>query len=767
MNQETNEFEAPVDIYNVDQGERTLREAAKAYYNGEPTMSDGAYDALWRRHLEARERRPDIPFWGTSILNEVGAAPQADSGFAKVDHLTPMQSLDNLFVNSETDIEEVFHWLRKLMRSGLPSLARILAEPKIDGLSLSVIYENGVLQRAVTRGDGFTGDDVTANVRAAELVPEVLEPQAGILEVRGEVFMPFAAFELLKERHEAAGIAAPANPRNAAAGIMRRKDPEQVKGNGLEFLAYGTAAGETEDGYDFECHRLAGLGLKFPFQRAVLANGFAGEGRPLTLEWLREVAEDCRFPTDGAVLKVSGYNFRDQLGSTSRAPRWAVAIKFEQEVATTTLKGIAVQVGRSGVLTPVAELDPVLVDGSVVSRATLHNEDHISRLDLQVGDTVEIRKAGGVIPEIVESKTSKERTSALWEEITGYPHTNLTVTQQREALRDRLSEERPPFSLLSHIGGKCPSCGSENLTTITSRAKNEKQATRWACTNSSCKAQLGARIEHMAGRTRLDLDQLGTEACDEIGFRAGIEGITHQFDVLDQPVGWFANLSWKTESGGTMTLGDSRARKVVDAIRKARTLPLNRWIASLGIPSVGDNTSKEISRLVRSAGDLVEQCLDAGGLFRVMCESYRDEPGQANYVRLKEKFGISHHLGPVSLDALVGFVSANREVVDRIPASVNSDNYDPMPPKEANGPLKGQTFVITGTLSQSRDYFKELIVDNGGTVVGSISKSTNFLLAGEKAGSKLSKAEKLGVVVITEENFLANLNALCVTQSHK
>jgi len=725
--------------------EEKLREAAEAYYNGTPNMSDRDYDSLWREHTLLRGMFPDDPAFKDTILDRVGAAPSDRSGFQKVAHSVKMESLDNAFVASDGSIGDVFKWLNRINES-IPSTSRIIAEPKIDGLSLRVTYVDGHLLQAVTRGNGAVGDDVTANVIAASIVPLVLSGLCyGKLSINGEVYMPFYEFQNLCLRAKTAGEDVPANPRNAASGILRRKDPAKVAHQGLRFMTHGIAEGATELGYDMETYRLNKLGLQFPFQRAMLANGMVTDtsGVQISLAWLKEIVEASDYPVDGVVLKVCGYSFRDQLGSTSRAPIWAIAVKFQQEEVETTLNGITVQVGRTGTLAPVAELEPVEVDGTVVSRASLHNQGQINRLNLRIGDRVIIRKAGAIIPEVLRSVTYEELKAA----------------------EPALQGARAMFNLPDHIGHQCPSCGSGNIVTRdimlkAGRAVGKSTSVKvpdaivWACGNTAgCPAQLAARIEYMAGRDCLNLEGLGTEACDAIANQGGMGGlIRHPFDILEKQAPWFARLTWETASGGRMTFGESRAMKVVQAIKRAQLLPLDRWIASLGIHTIGKNTSKEITRLAMSVNSLMTATTHETGLFYKMLASH-DGSDKVTYNMLKERYAVSHHLGPVSLRNLCEFVAseAGCYALDKIPDAVKSDNYSPEPPKEKTGALAGKTFVVTGTLSAPRNEIHALIEANGGKIASSISKSTDVLVAGDKAGSKLKKAADLGIPVWDEE----------------
>jgi DNA ligase (NAD+) len=723
--------------------EKVLRLANENYHNGQPSMRDAEYDALWREHQDARAddaHETDDPVWRDTILNKVGAAPHPQSGFAKAKHSCPMQSLDNVFAGDDGNIDELTKWLAKLNDDEACKGCALVAEPKIDGLSLRLTYglnprlTKGVaLLKAVTRGDGETGDDVTLNVMMAELVP--LELNCDPIEINGEVFMTFADFEALNARQKAAGEEVYSNPRNAAAGILRRKNFEEVIGQGLSFIAHGIASGTLSDCYGDDAEWLQSLGLKFAPAVYLLADGsHRATGEVISRLRLKEIA-DQPYPTDGVVLKVNDYDLRKHLGSTSRAPRWAIAFKFKQEEVETTLKAITVQVGRSGVLTPVAELEPVEVDGTIVSRATLHNEDQINRLGLQVGDRVVVRKAGAIIPEVLRSITHGER------------------------------KIQSIFFLTNHIGDKCPSCGGMSFEKRKTEDE-EKAASVWMCTNTAgCPAQMAARIEHMASRDCLNLSQMGTELCAEIAFRAPLEldEFEHPFDLFAAPTSWFANLSWTTESGSKMTFGASRANTLRRAMDAAEKLPLRNWIVALGIHTIGKNTSKEISRLCENTQELITHCSHTQGLFRRMVD-YHEAKRQKEFDELKAKYNISHHLGPVSLKNLDNFVQSeigHYVLWDCIPGTVKSDNYAPEPvkaePAAGDSLLKGKTVVLTGTISVPRHVMEAELEKVGAVLSSSVSKKTDFLIAGEDCGSKLDKAKKAGVRILTEAEARAML----------
>ncbi len=723
----------------IEQRENRLREAANAYYNGEPIMSDAEFDALIVEHRKDRESYP-TEFPAVTILDKVGAPASKKSGFAKVSHASPMLSLRNVFELADGTAPELDAW-----RASLESDDLIVLESKIDGLSLSVIYENGIFVRAVTRGDGEVGDDVTANVAASQMVPmsirplpnprseknggtsQLTIPRYGSLEVRGEVYMDFKTFDRLNAELEAEGKQKLANPRNAAAGALRQKDPQECAKRGLKFLAHGVIGGEFKS-HSAALELLADMGIQNAV-RMVFRNRDDMEFacRDLHAHLLQMVD----FPIDGAVFKVDSYSRREQMGATSSAPRWAVALKFKQQEVETTLKSITIQVGRSGVLTPVAELEPVLVDGTVVSRATLHNEDQINRQGLQVGDRVVIRKAGAIIPEIIRS----------------------VQADFRETGEGSLS--RPLFSLIDHIGGRCPSCGGRDISKTTATEEKVEERSAYKCWNPGCPAQLAARIKHFCSRGALNIEGIGEEASAAIADaiveyheaeeRGEIRVLKSLLDLVDVPSQWLEELTWITDSG-VMSFGGARAQKAVAAFQASKKLPLRNWIVALGIPSVGENTAKELSRLFRDFASLAAESTDPNGIVRIIAE------GGKKAEEVKARFSISSHLGPVSAQNLVQWFLTHSEEAIRIRCwtLIKSDNHDPEPKASADKPLFGKTFCITGTLSVGRDEIKSLIEAAGGKVSGSVSKKLNFLVAGEDCGSKLDKAKECGVQILTE-----------------
>ena len=776
--------------------ERQLRVASTAYYRGTPVISDSEFDALWKAHKENRELLPTDPVWDDTILDKVGARPERN----KVNLDPPMYSLDNVFIGEDNTAVALHEWI---MNTGYAGLFRI--EPKIDGLSVRILYRDGKLLYAATRGDGEVGENITANVLRGGLAPSDLggDKLPGDRWINGEIFMRYSKFDELKKKEPAA-----ANPRNSAAGIIRRKSATKGELELLDLLVHDcgptpdvfaaavksglkvTAAGglmiDTTDRAEFEATERHHAGDKTAGLRNVSVDDLS--------RWMVEkskLVDPTDIPCDGVVCKVATPEDRKSMGFTSRAPRWAIAVKMQQEKAITTIEDITYQVGRSGTITPVAELTPVEIDGSTVSRATLHNQDQINRLRIMVGDEVIIRKAGAIIPEVVESLT--------WRRIVYEQDGNANYIRHYTAA----NSFRKGYSISEDIGGVCPVCqhsvevnqsvGSGKSSALRDAVRavcitqgslpNDEvfvQAvasyigvkpeevthevimdaiygpgpklgnTKVRCVNPSCGESFAQSIAHLASRDNLNLDQLGGEACAAAAKKLLQEspGNPDPFLILTKSLDWYASLAWETSSGGNMSFGESRAQKVIDAINRAgEKLPLNKWIAAAGIRLVGQNTSKELSRLFR---DIVEFRIAVTGLFQTMIT---DEDVMNDW---RATHNVSHHLGPATIRSLAeAFLGLEpQQVLPLIPNLVKSANYAPFPgpSQETGGSLVGKKIVITGTLTKPRREIQEAIEEAGGAVSGSISKSTDYLVAGEKAGSKLAKAEKFGVTVLTESD---------------
>lgn len=694
----------------------------RLYYNQAlPEISDAEYDKLFRELEDLEKKHPEFHDPNSPTLR-VGGDPI--EGFQQVRHAVPMLSIDDVFELSPEAMEkngaatpeqELIEFYQRLQRNLKREDIAVTIEPKIDGAAVSLLYRDGKLAYAATRGDGQTGDDVTHNVRTIRNIPlQLPKPFPSLLEVRGEIFMPNEAFAALNAERDEAGLPTFANPRNSAAGTLKQLDPKIVAKRPLAFLAHGLGAYEgpsLETEHQF--HDLLGA-LGIPQNLPILnANNLS--------ELLAAVARinierhHFDYGTDGAVIKVLNRAEREALGFTSRAPRWAAAYKFLPEQKETTLNNILIQVGRTGVLTPVAELTPVLVSGSTVARATLHNQDEIDRKDIRIGATVLIEKAGEIIPAIVKVI--------------------------------RHADGAQPYSLYNSVGGKCPSCGGP--------ISQEEGFVAWRCTNFACPAQAVTSIKHFAARKALDLDGLG-EIVAEALVRRG--HCTTPLDLFKLTGETLANLNLGTDES-PRRFGEKNAAKVLSALEAARTKPLHRWLFAMGIRQLGESAAKELSRLHRT----IPEIANSGILAELLRDTRATAKKQNEFLA---KYSITGDVGPAVAETITTFFrsEAGQHVLSRL-AELGidpvSDNYLPITAEADLSalPLAGKTFVLTGTLTMDRDAMKELIESKGGKVSGSVSAKTSYVLAGEGGGSKRDKAEKLGVPILDEETILKMMEA--------
>ncbi|MCC6472695.1 MAG: NAD-dependent DNA ligase LigA [Burkholderiales bacterium] len=653
-----------------------------------PEIEDAQYDRLLRE-LESLER--DYPALATpdSPTRRVGGAPLAQ--FSAVRHRLPMLSLGNAF--SEGDVVAFDRRVREA--AGATEVA-YSAEPKFDGLAISLRYEDGAFVQGATRGDGATGEDVSANLRTVRAIPMRLRAALrGSFEVRGEVLMYRTDFAALNERQRAAGEKVFANPRNAAAGSLRQLDPRVTARRALRFCAYGV--GFTGDARLPRTQvqlldRLAELGLPVARERR-LVRGVAG-----LLAYYRELAESrpgLPFDIDGAVYKVNDFDLQEQLGFVARAPRFALAHKFPAQEAVTEILDITVQVGRTGALTPAARLAPVFVGGVTVASATLHNEDEIRRKDLWRGDRVVVRRAGDVIPEVVRVDKPGPRRAA-----------------------DRF---RMPAC--------CPVCGSPVV-----RLEGEAVA---RCTGGfACAAQRKEALLHFAQRRAMDIEGLGEKLVDQLVERAMVDSPADLYRLTIEDLQSLERMAQKS------------SRNLLDAIAASRGRPLGRFIFALGIPGVGEEVAKVLARHFGTVEAFLEA--DWGALAERKLELARENAARKRRgQRLEAR--IMEGIGPELSDSLAKFLGAahNREVIQALAAAARpADDASAV----AKGALGGKVFVITGTLpALTRDQARELIERHGGRVTGSVSSNTDFVVAGTEPGSKLDRAREIGVRILDED----------------
>ena len=653
------------------------------YVLDSPTIDDADFDARMRRLEELEEAHPELRT-PDSPTQKVGGAVSTE--FTAVDHLQRMESLDNAF-----SLEELEAWHARLARDGVESPA-LLCELKVDGLAINLLYEDGRLVRALTRGDGSTGEDVTPNVRTIAAVPHRLTaseevPVPALVEVRGEVFLPTEAFERLNEQMTEAGKPVFANPRNAAAGSLRQKDPRVTASRALGMVCHGIGARE---GFEPSSQSQA--------YAALAAWGLPTSDRARVVATLAEVEEvithfgehrhDVEHEIDGVVVKVDDVSSQRRLGSTSRAPRWAIAFKYPPEEVNARLLDIRVNVGRTGRVTPYGVMEPTRVAGSTVENATLHNAHEVKRKDVRPGDTVVLRKAGDVIPEIL----------------------GPVLPLRPEGL--------PEWEMPTH----CPECGTE----LAEQKEGDKDL---RCPNSEqCPGQVRERLFFVASRSAFDIEGLGYEAAVAL-IEAGV--VANEGDVFDLGedallrTDLFTRAPRKGEEGKQLT---ANGRRLLDNLATRKQVPLWRVLVSLSIRHVGPTAARALAT----------------------------EFGSMEAIRAatEEQLAAAEGVGPTIADAVIRWfeVDWHCEIVEQWAAAGVSmaDERDESVPRT----LEGLTVVVTGSLVDfSRDSAKEAILSRGGKAAGSVSKKTDFVVVGDNAGSKAEKAEQLGVPVLDEDGF--------------
>jgi len=670
---------------------RLAREIAahdtRYYQNDAPSISDAAYDELRRRNGEIEARFPEL-IRKDSPSKKVGAAPSGR--FAKVRHAVPMLSLDNAF--ADEDVTEFAARIARFLKLDEP--IAFVAEPKIDGLSMSLLYQHGKLTRAATRGDGFEGEDVTANILTLEDVPQQLKGRGvpEVCEIRGEVYMTKSAFLELNRRQAAQGGQVFANPRNSAAGSLRQKDPSITASRPLGFFAYGwgemSAMPAERQSAMVDWLRDAG------FKTNPLMTVCDSVAALLTFyHQIEEQRGALDYDIDGVVYKVDRLDLQERLGFVSRSPRWAIAHKFAAEQATTVLNAIDIQVGRTGSLTPVAKLAPVTVGGVVVQNATLHNEDEIARKDVRIGDTVIIQRAGDVIPQVVGV----------------------------------VAEKRPADAKPYEFPTVCPACGSHAV-------REDGEVVRRCTGGLICPAQQIERLRHFVSRNAFDIEGLGEKQIQAF----------YDAEIIRSPVDIFT----LEERDRTATrklkdwdrYGETSVRNLFAAINARRTIPFNRFIYALGIRHVGEINAKLFARHYGTL-DALTEAMDAIAA---------DPEGDA-----AQDLMATDGIGAIVAGAVIEFFKEphNREVMDALTAQLD---ITPMEAVASHTAVAGKTVVFTGTLERmTRDEAKAMAERLGAKVAGSVSKNTDYVVAGPGAGSKLDKARAAGVNVLTEEEWLA------------
>jgi len=643
------------------------------YVLDEPEISDAEYDRLFKELEELESKYPEL-ITPDSPTQRVGAKPLAE--FGTYEHSIPLLSLNSVLAQS--DVRDFDERVRKFL--GIEKVeVEYVVEPKIDGLAMELVYENGVLSVGSTRGDGKTGEEITQNLRTIKTIPlrifsDADAPPLPLLEVRGEVFMPMSKFKELNEELGARGEKMFANPRNAAAGSVRQLNPKVTASRPLDFFAYGVGKAEGKE-FSTQWEVLDYL-RRIRFKISPVIRRFKEFEDVIKYhEEVKERRDELDYEIDGIVVKVNSIEQQDRLGTISRSPRWAIAYKFPAREEFTRVKDIVVQVGRTGALTPVAVLEPVPIAGVTVSRATLHNEDELRRKDVRIGDTVVVERAGDVIPEVVSVIKSK-RTGAE-------------------------KEFRMP--------DRCPVCGAEVM----------KEGPIVRCIGVSCEAQLKERIKHFASLRALNIEGLGEKVIEQLVDRKMVSDAADLFFLTKRDL-------LKLER-----MGDKLAQNILDALEKSKHTTFSRLINALGIRHVGEHTA---SLLADNFGDL---------------ESLR-HASYDDLISIPE-------IGPEVAKSILLFFEqgSTKELLDKLErAGVSYEKKEvELAEETVRKVLEGKTFVFTGRISMPREEAKSIVERFGGRVASSVSKRTDYVVAGEEAGSKLERAEKLGVKVIAEEEF--------------
>ena len=645
----------------IEKLRETLRRHEHLYYvQDQPEISDAEYDALMRKLQELENQHPELAS-PDSPTQRVGGKPR--EGFTKVRHSSPMLSLDNAL--NEGELRDFDRRVRELL-GGAPYT--YVTELKLDGLSMTAHYADGKFSRAVTRGDGAVGEDVTENARTIRSLPLRVRTRLAEFEVRGETVMNRKAFDRLNAERDERGLSRFANPRNAAAGSLRVLEPQVTASRRLDYYTYFLLSGGRPvcESHWESLEDLAHMGFKVnPYRKR--CDGVE-EVLAFCAHWEAR-REELPYEIDGVVVKVDSIPQQRSLGFTAKAPRWAIAYKYPARQATTTVEAIEVQVGRTGALTPVARLKPVEVSGVTVSRATLHNEDEISRLGLEIGDEVVIERSGDVIPKVVRVQSQ--------------------------------GSYRKPF----HMPSKCPVCGGNVV-------REEGEAAS-RCINTNCSARLKESILHFASRGVMNIDGLGDALVDQLVDRGLVSSVADIYDLTEEKL---LNLE---------RMGKKSAGNVVRNIARSKDNPLPRVLTALGIRFVGERTAVLLAEAF-------------GGM---------DEIAGAGLEELQR----AEEVGPKVAESVFQFFREPRncELVDRLRAAGLQFQHALKRPRE--GPLEGLTFVLTGTMpSLSRELAKSLIEAAGGKVIGSVSRKTSYVVVGEDPGSKLTKAQELGIPVLDE-----------------
>ena len=681
---------------------RELEEANHRYYvMNSPTMSDYDFDQKLRRLQDLEALYPDM-FDPNSPTQRVGSdieevkpgkakGKSKGKGFEQVAHKYPMLSLSNTY--SQEEVEE---WMSKL-----PAGAEIVCELKFDGLSISLWYEHGILTKALTRGDGTKGDNVVENIRTISSIPQAINEKSAFIELRGEVLLPWAAFERLNQEREAEEEPLFANPRNAASGTLKLQDASEVAKRGLDCYLYYMLGEDLPEQTHYDRLQLAQK-WGFNISNAVRVCHSIEEVMAYIQHWDTE-RKNLPVATDGIVLKVNNLAMQNELGFTAKSPRWAIAYKFPAEKQLTRLNAITYQVGRTGVVTPVANLEPVQLSGTTVQRATLHNEDFIRQLDIREGDMVWVEKGGEIIPKIV----GKDPTQP--------PLQGEEITEVSSPLGEELSPSKGGMGrVFSFFPTHCPECG-------TPLVRMEGEAA-WRCPNeTSCPPQIKGKMEHFVSRKAMNIDGLGSETIDLLYSQGLLHNIADIYMLKQDDIA-------KQER-----LGEKSAQNILAGIEASKQVPWSRVLFALGIRMVGETTAKKITRCFPSIDQL-------------------------QWATMEQLTAIEDVGEQIATNIIAYFNDINNlAIINQLrEAGVQMESQEEETAPQSDK-LQGKSIVISGIFTQhSRDEYKAIIEANGGKNVGSVSKKTSFILAGENMGpEKRKKAESLGVEILTEEQFLA------------
>jgi DNA ligase (NAD+) len=640
---------------------------AKNYYEKDtPSISDEAYDSLVKELKTIEVQYPeliDLNF----IIHRVGGKPLEN--FVKVEHQKRMLSLNDAF-----SYEELLEWQKRIQKILLVENLEYFCELKLDGLAASLVYIDGVLDKVVTRGDGTIGEDITQNVKTISSVPVVLKGRhEGVLEIRGEIVMSKTTLEKLNKKYQKENRPLLANTRNAAAGSVRQLDSNLAKERGLDFFAWDIAQGSNHKKHSEVHNYLRDLGFITAPYEAITSSLLEVEKQ---IQKIQDIRNSFSHGTDGVVIQVNNISQHNKIGIVGKAPRYAIAYKYPAEQVTTTVTNISIQLGRTGILTPLAHFVSTKVAGSVVSKATLHNIDQIRRLDIRIGDTVIIQKAGDVIPEVVEV----------------------------------LKNLRPKKTIVFEMPKHCPECDQEIVQRL---GINGEESVGYYCINTACPAKQTKNIIHFI--KTIEIYEVGPKIVDRLQEKGLITDAADLFTLEE------------SDLAGLERFGPKSAENIIREIQSKKNPPLDRFINALGIIHVGEQTSRDLALHYKTFDNF--------------------------WNATKEDLETIENIGPAVVESILSFTKSkyNNHFIkklfgaDFIPSSLQN---------KKNGVLENKTFVITGSLSISREEIKKIIQDNGGKVVGSVSTKTNYVLVGENPGTKFDEAQKLGVKIITEKEFL-------------